>query len=121
MTVYVDDMYTTKMGEYKTSSGRVYKMIHMIADTDEELHAMAERIGVARQHYQAPPEHDSHYDIAMSKRTLAVAAGAQRITYRQAAAMNYRRRVTGVLGSPQDAIEWMLSDKSGRSNEVEVT
>jgi len=116
MTVYVDDMYTTPMGEFKTDSGRVYKMSHMIADTDEELHAMAARIGMARKHHQAPPKHDSHYDIAMSKRALAIAAGAVKITLRQAAAMNYRRRVTGALGSPDDAEEWMLSDKSGRGN-----
>lgn len=97
MTVYVDDM--------RAKYGQMI-MCHMIADTDEELHAMAEKIGVARKWHQAPPSHDSHYDIALSKKSLAVAAGAVGITWRQAGAMNSRRRVTGSLGSPFDAIEW---------------
>jgi hypothetical protein len=52
-------------------------MCHMIADTPDELHAMADRIGVARRWFQAPPKASFwHYDIAKSKRALAVAAGA---------------------------------------------
>lgn len=52
-------------------------MCHMIADSPEELHAMADRIGVARKWFQRPPKASFwHYDIAKSKRALAVAAGA---------------------------------------------
>ncbi|WP_199031330.1 DUF4031 domain-containing protein [Ralstonia sp. ASV6] len=112
MTVYVDDMHKTPMGEFKAGNGRVYKMCHMLADTDEELHAMAARIGMKRSWYQAPPKHDSHYDIAMSKRALAVAAGAVEITWKQAGAMNYRRRITGELGKPEEAVDWMLSNRA---------
>ncbi|MPW16959.1 DUF4031 domain-containing protein [Paraburkholderia sp. CNPSo 3157] len=97
MTVYVDDM--------KAKYGRMV-MCHMIADTDEELHAMADRIGVARRWWQAPPRHDSHYDIALSKRAAAIAAGAVEITWRQCGAMNMRRRITGELGSHADAMDW---------------
>lgn len=97
MTVYVDDM--------RAQFGRMV-MCHMIADTDEELHAMAARIGVARRWHQAPPKHDSHYDIALSKRAAAVAAGAVEITWRQCGAMAMRRRVTGELGSHADAMNW---------------
>jgi len=46
-------------------------MCHMTADTEQELHAMAARIGVARCWYQG-----DHYDICKAKRALAVAAGA---------------------------------------------
>lgn len=105
MSVYVDDM--------RARYGRMV-MCHMIADTDEELHAMAAKIGVARRWWQAPPEHDSHYDIALSKRALAVAAGAVEITWRQTGAMCFRRRATGQLGAPEDAIEWMLALKAKR-------
>lgn len=99
MAVYVDDM--------RARYGRLI-LCHMLADSDEELHAMADRIGVARKWHQAPPKaSSSHYDIALTKRALAVAAGAVEISMRQAAAMNARRRVTGHLGSPGDALEWL--------------
>lgn len=98
MTVYVDDM--------RAKYGRMV-MCHMLADTDEELHAMAARIGVARRWWQSPEKTSgSHYDIALSKRALAVAAGAVEITWRQAGCMNLRRRVTGELGTPEDAEAW---------------
>lgn len=51
------------------------KMCHMIADTLEELHAMADRIGVDRRWFQAKASFP-HYDVCKSKRTLAVKAGA---------------------------------------------
>lgn len=105
MTVYVDDM--------RARYGR-YVMCHMLADTDAELHAMAARIGVARRWWQAPPRHDSHYDIALSKRALAVAAGAVEITWKQAGAMNARRRVTGELGEPAGAVEWLQEHVASR-------
>lgn len=105
MTVYVDDM--------RAPMGRLI-MCHMLADTDEELHAMADLIGVARKWHQAPPRHPSHYDIALSKRALAVAAGAIEITWREAGAMNARRRMTGVLGKPEDAIAWHMDMVAAR-------
>lgn len=73
----------------------------MIADTEAELHDMADRIGVARKWYQG-----DHYDIALSKRALAVQHGAVEITLRQAGSMALRRRATGKLGKPEDAIQW---------------
>ena len=95
MTVYVDDM--------RAAFGRM-KMCHMIGDTEAELHAMADRIGVARRWYQR-----DHYDIALSKRALAVAAGAREITMRQCGAMACLRRWTGQpLPKPEDAIEALL-------------
>lgn len=52
-------------------------MCHMIADTPAELHAMADTIGVARRWFQVPPRASFwHYDISMSRRRLAVLAGA---------------------------------------------
>jgi alkanesulfonate monooxygenase SsuD/methylene tetrahydromethanopterin reductase-like flavin-dependent oxidoreductase (luciferase family) len=90
------------------------KMCHMLADTDEELHAMADRIGVARKWWQAPPRHDSHYDIALSKKALAIAAGAVAITWRQAGAMNMRRRITGELGNPWTAAAWVAAHMAVR-------
>lgn len=99
MTVYVDDM--------RARFGRLI-MCHMIADTDEELHAMADHIGVARRWWQSPEKTSgSHYDIALSKRSLAVKAGAVEISMRTLAMMNMRRRLTGTLGLPADALPWV--------------
>lgn len=96
MTAYVDDM--------RAPFGRML-MCHLIADSDVELHAMADAIGVARRWHQRTSS--SHYDIALTKRALAIKAGAVEITLRQAAAMCTRRRITGQLGKPSDAERWL--------------
>lgn len=74
MTVYVDDM--------RAPFGRMV-MCHMIADTEDELLAMADRIGVARRWHQYPGTLRSHFDIALCKRAEAVKAGAQQVTQRE--------------------------------------
>lgn len=52
-------------------------MCHMLADTPDELHAIADKIGVARRWYQCPPKASFwHYDICKTKRALAVSHGA---------------------------------------------
>ena len=68
VTVYVDDM--------KAPFGRMV-MCHCWADTREELFAMMDRIGVQRKWFQQPPKASwEHFDIAMTKRALAVQFGA---------------------------------------------
>lgn len=102
MTVFVDDMRATY--------GRLI-MCHMIADTEDELHAMAERIGVARRWFQDPRTmprvSHPHYDIALSKRRLAVSFGAVEVTLRQCALMSAVHARTGRLPQPELAeAEW---------------
>lgn len=72
-------------------------MCHMIGDTPDELHAMADKIGVDRKWFQLPP-HFPHYDIAKSKRTLAVAAGAIECDRNTLVAAMRRIRESGVFG-----------------------
>lgn len=67
MSVYVD--------EPVYPFGRMM-MCHMLADTTEELLAMADRIGVARRWLQHGGTWKEHFDVCKSKRALAVAAGA---------------------------------------------
>ncbi|MBR8171680.1 DUF4031 domain-containing protein [Burkholderia cenocepacia] len=102
MTVYVDDMYRHEIGKL----GRM-KMSHLIADTTDELLAMVREIGVNPKWIQHPGTRDEHFDIAISKRAAAIAAGAIPITFRECGAMNKRRKVTGSLGSPADATAWI--------------
>jgi hypothetical protein len=83
MTVYVDDM--------RAPFGRLI-MCHMVADTREELEAMADRIGVQRKWIQYPGTHREHFDIALSKRALAVTAGAIEITVRDTAILCRTKR-----------------------------
>lgn len=87
MTVWIDDMYLYPLGRF----GRM-KMSHMIADTEEELHQMADQIGLSRRWYQG-----DHYDVSMSLRTKAIACGAKAITLRELSAMvrDKRRTATG--------------------------
>lgn len=74
-------------------------MCHMIADTPEELHAMADRIGIARRWYQAPPKASMpHYDIAKGKRALAVAFGAISCDRNAFVAAMRRIRASGAYG-----------------------
>jgi hypothetical protein len=91
MSVYVDDM--------KAGYGRM-KMCHMIADTDEELHAMADKIGVARKWHQG-----DHYDICLSKRALAIKAGAVEIEWREAGCMIALAKRGLPMGSPRTAVD----------------
>jgi hypothetical protein len=74
MAVYVDDM--------RASYGRMV-MCHMAADSSEELHAMADRIGVARKWVQHPGTDREHYDVCLTKRAKAVACGAREVTARE--------------------------------------
>jgi hypothetical protein len=101
MTVYVDDMYLYPMGQL----GRM-KMSHMVADTTEELVAMANLIGVKPNWIQRAGTAREHFDIALSRREVALANGAVPITLRQCSAMCARRRIEGVLGKPEDAQAW---------------
>lgn len=78
MTVYVDNM--------RAPYGRM-TMCHMAGDTEDELHAMADKIGVARRWYQG-----DHYDICLAKRALAVRAGAKEVTQRELGMMVIARR-----------------------------
>ena len=83
MAVYVDDM--------EAAFGRM-KMCHMFADSREELDAMADRIGVDRKWIQKPGDVREHYDIAKSKRALAIQYGAKVISMREVAELLRRRR-----------------------------
>lgn len=68
MAVYVDDV--------RHRFGRMI-MCHMWSDTLDELLAMADRIGVARRWLQTPPKASwTHFDIALSKKALALQFGA---------------------------------------------
>lgn len=79
MTVYVDPLI--EWGGSATF--RWLWSCHMMADTDEELHAFARKIGLKREWHQAMPPHSvSHYDLNSSRRVAAVKNGAIEVDFR---------------------------------------
>lgn len=72
MTVYVDHAFA--VGDWGRFSGGG----HLQADTPEELHAFAARIGLRREWFQSAsgrPDKD-HYDLTQAGREAALALGA---------------------------------------------
>lgn len=81
MPVYVDSM--------RARYGRLI-LCHMLADTVEELNAMAARIGVNERWLQKRPV--PHYDICLTKKKAALEAGATLIDRRAVARLTRRLR-----------------------------
>lgn len=73
MTVYID--------QAQNPFGRT-KMCHMLADTLDELHQMADKLELKREWFQDTPGHP-HYDLSLSKRRKAIELGAVMIDNRQ--------------------------------------
>ncbi len=80
MSVYVDDMAAPYSPPHAPT--RTYTMCHMIADSHDELIAMVRRIGVDPKWIQDEGLSTEHFDVAKTKRKLAVAAGAVELTSR---------------------------------------
>lgn len=71
--IYIDN--------YNAAFGNM-TMCHMVADTTEELLSMADTIGVNRKWIQYPGTYNEHFDICLSKKKKALAAGAIEISAR---------------------------------------
>lgn len=74
MSVYIDD--------YGAQFGRML-MAHMIADTHEELVAMADKIGVQRKWLQKEGTFREHFDVCKAKRILAIQNGAIQVSCKE--------------------------------------
>lgn len=77
MTVYVDELRTPPVNAPATFR-RAGFFCHMMADTDEELEAMATRIGLRKGW-----RHEDHYDLTWMRRIRAVRCGAVEVTARE--------------------------------------
>ncbi len=70
MSVYVDDAVTLWRGR---------RWAHLMADTLDELHAMAERLGMPRRAFQ-DKRSGAHYDLTEELRGQALRLGAVAIS-----------------------------------------
>jgi hypothetical protein len=70
MTVYVDDAVWPWRGE---------RWAHLMADTLDELHAFAQRLGIPRRAFQNKAS-GAHYDVNTVLRERAIALGAVAIS-----------------------------------------
>ena len=83
MSVYVDD------GAYRF---RRMVMSHMVADTTDELHAMATKIGLSHRWLQNGGTAYEHFDVCKLFKARALANGAKPITERETVAIIRRKR-----------------------------
>jgi hypothetical protein len=96
MTVYVDDWrQRARLGHVDA------RWSHLIADSDEELHAFATRLGMKHAWFQTDPRrpHRSHYDVTEALRRQAISLGAVAITWRDIGRMMRERRQRALQAS----------------------
>ena len=70
MTVYVDDAVTLWRGQ---------RWAHLMADTLDELHEFAARLGIPRRAFQDKTS-GAHYDVNSALRSVALALGAMPVS-----------------------------------------
>jgi uncharacterized protein DUF4031 len=99
MTVYVDNARILA-----TVGRHISRWSHLTADTKDELHDFAARLGLRRSYFQTckatrwcPPETCPHwhYDLTASKREQALRIGAQPMDTRRWAEIIRTRRAGG--------------------------
>jgi hypothetical protein len=92
MTVYDNMRRPVRVGRITA------RWSHLTADTRDELHAFAARLGSRREWFQDKGDGRWHYDVVDTKRTLAIDLGAVPIDIRDMGAFVRARR----LGLPWD-------------------
>lgn len=87
--ILVDALTTYPASMCRGLPGRQW--CHMVStDSEAELHAFAERLGMRRRWAQLRPKASAaHYDLTPSRRTLAVQLGAKEVTGRELVTENF--------------------------------
>ena len=96
MAVYLDDWrQPARLGPVED------RWSHLVADTDDELHAFAARLGMKREWFQHKSNrpHQGHYDVPERARPEAVANGAVEVTWRDLGRMLRDRRAASTGGT----------------------
>jgi Protein of unknown function (DUF4031) len=83
--------YVDAVQEYPDAGLRFTRFCHLLADTRDELHAMADQLGIPRRFFQDHPWR-WHHDLPAQLRPQAVALGAREISMHEVGALLARRR-----------------------------
>lgn len=83
--------YVDAARAYPAAGLRFTTFCHLLADTRDELHAMADRLGVPRRFFQDHPWR-WHYDLPEHVRAEAVRYGAREVDLHETGALLRRRR-----------------------------
>jgi hypothetical protein len=86
MSCYVDSVRS-----YPGAGLRYTEFCHLLADTRDELHAMADQLGMPRRFFQEHPWR-WHHDLPAPLRAQAVELGAVEVTMHEVGALLRRRR-----------------------------
>ncbi|HEV7203861.1 MAG TPA: DUF4031 domain-containing protein [Jatrophihabitans sp.] len=86
MACYVDTVRS-----YPSAGLRFTEFCHLLADTRDELHEMADLIGMPRRFFQDHPWR-WHYDLPEHVRVIAVELGAVEVTLHDVGALLKRRK-----------------------------
>ena len=98
MSVYVDQVFDCP-------GPRGYsRWCHMVADTIDELHEMADKIGHKRSWFQDKPRF-AHYDLTPSRRRLAVKYGAIEVSAKEIVAISRRAICLAALRAVGEVVE----------------
>lgn len=107
MTVYVDPMMPTMA----TEKWRFKYGCHLYADTLEELHEFARRLGLKRSWFQTREATGlDHYDLVVGKRRRAIQLGAQGHSLQEAAEYFVNSVKAGVVEEGM----WGIVDEASR-------
>ena len=87
MATYVDEAIWEWRGR---------RWCHLTADSEDELHDLAARLGLVRQWFQSKPGRpwSDHYDLPEEVRAQAIACGAQPLSTREMARRQAKLRAT---------------------------
>jgi hypothetical protein len=86
MTCYVDSVRS-----YPGAGLRFTEFCHLLADTRDELHEMADALGIPRRFFQDHPWR-WHHDLPAHLRERALELGAREVTMSEVGALLQRRR-----------------------------
>jgi hypothetical protein len=85
--------YVDTVRAYPDAGLRHTRFCHLLADTREELQAMADQLGVPARFFQDHPWR-WHHDLPEPLRDRAIALGAREITLHEVGALLKARRAT---------------------------